>query len=380
MSLIISVLEVGADVVVSGSGSVNLTSLTLTSSAAPLGALANLMNPYDGIVISSGSTSDNSDTYSGFTPTTGFGTNVNSGAASSIGDLFGISTQTNDIYLPAGYSSGSPLNGSMTFTSETYTSLGLVNGSSYQYNWGTGGTADFILIQVGEPVTPTPTPTQTATPTNTVTPSATPTQTVTPSKTPTNTPTPSSTAAVTPTVTPTNTVTPTVTQTNTPTASVSPTVTPTNTVTPSVTPTNTLTPTGTPTPTPTPPGYWIITDCDGTTRIVDLVGISPTLGEMYLLQFSGSTPYGCYFIIDTSYGPSTDIGSSLGGPYVDCTECGVNYTGTSVNSFYETEGFCCESGTTSPGAAYPHPVYAAPGGVAIQLNAVALGGFNGLNN
>lgn len=366
MSLIISVLEVGADVVVSGSGSVNLTSLTLTSSGAPLGALANLMNPNDGVVVSSGSTSDNSDTYSGFTPTTGFGTNVNSGAASSIGDLFGISTQTNDIYLPTGYSSGSPLDGSMTFTSETLTSLGLVNGSTYQYDWGTGGTADYILIQVGEPVTPTPTPTQTETPTPTVTETAT----ATPSATPTNTPTPSSTAPVTPTVTATNTLTPTGT----------PTVTPTNTLTPTVTPTNTLTPTGTPTPTPTPPGYWIITDCDETIRIVDLVGVSPTIGEMYLLQFSGSTPYGCYFITDTSYGPSTDIGSSLGGPYIDCTECGAVYTGVSVNSFYETVGFCCESGTTSPGAAYPHPVYAAPGGVAIQLNAVALGGFNGLNN
>lgn len=377
MSLIISVLEVGADVVVSGSGSVNLTSLTLTSAGAPLGALANLMNPNDGVVISSGSTSDNSDTYSGFTPTTGFGTNVNSGAASSIGDLFGISTQTNDIYLPAGYTSGSPLNGSMTFTSETYTSLGLVNGLSYQYNWGIGGTADFILIQIGEPVTPTPTPTQTTTPT--------PTNTGTPTNTPSNSPTqtPSYTPSVTPTNTPTNTGTPTPTNTptntasNTPTPSQTATNTPTNTQTPTNTSTNTPTPTGTPTPTPTPPGYWVITDCDETIRIVDLVGISPTIGQMYLLQFSGATPYGCYFITDTSYGPSTDIGGSLGGPYTDCAECGGNYTGTSVNEFYEYVGTCCESGTTYN---YPHPEYATNGGVAIQLNAVEIGGFNGLNN
>lgn len=262
--------------------------------------------------------------------------------------------------------------------------------------------------------TPTPTPTPTVTPTKTVTPTVTPTKTptntptttssptptATPEVTPSITPSPTATQTATPTTTPTNTVTPSVTATNTPTpsvtatntptTSVTPSVTPTNTVTPSVTPTNTPsltptktvtpTPTTTPTPSPTPPGYWIITDCDETIRIVDLVGISPTIGEMYLLQFSGDTPYGCYFITDTSYGPSTDIGSSLGGPYVDCAECGVDYTGTSVNSFYETVGFCCESGTTSSGAAYPHPVYAAPGGVAIQLNAVAIGGFNGLNN
>lgn len=200
----------------------------------------------------------------------------------------------------------------------------------------------------------------------------TPSPTVTPTITPSNTPTPSITASATPTQTqtPTNTTTNTTTPTNTPTQ----TQTPTNTTT------NTPTPTKTPTPTPTPPGFWIITDCDGTTRIVDLSGITPTLGEMYLLTFEGSTPYGCYFITDTSYGPSTDTGSSAGGPYTDCEECGINYTGTSVNEFYETVGFCCESGTTSPGAPYPHPEYAAPGGIAIQLNAVEIGGFNGLNN
>lgn len=243
--------------------------------------------------------------------------------------------------------------------------------------------------------TPTQTPTQTNTPTNTGTPTNTPTNTETPTNTPSNSPTqtPSYTPSETPTNTPTNTGTPTPTNTptntasNTPTPSQTatntqtptgtPTNTPTNTQTPTNTSTNTPTPTGTPTPTPTPPGYWIITDCDETIRIVDLVGISPTIGEMYLLEFSGSTPYGCYFITDTSYGPSTDIGGSLGGPYTDCAECGGNYTGTSVNEFYEYVGTCCESGTTYN---YPHPEYATNGGVAIQLNAVEIGGFNGLNN
>ena len=240
-------------------------------------------------------------------------------------------------------------------------------------------------------VTPTPTTTQTPTKTPTQTPTQTPTntETSTPTQTPTNTstPTPSITATATETPTqtqtptttetPTNTPTPTQTPTNTTTQTQTPTHTPTNTQTPTNTSTNTPTPTGTPTPTPTPPGFWIITDCDGTVRIVDLVGITPTIGEMYLLEFSGATPYGCYFITDTSYGPSTDIGGSLGGPFTDCAECGGNYTGTSVNGFYEYVGTCCESGTTYN---YPHPDYATNGGIAIQLNAVEIGGFNGLNN
>ena len=107
---------------------------------------------------------------------------------------------------------------------------------------------------------PTPTPTQTVT--QTKTPTNTPTQTKTPTNTPTKTATPTQTK--TPTNTPTQSVTqtqtptktPTQSVTQTPTQSVTPTNTPTKSVTPTNTPTNTATntPTGTPksTPTPTP--------------------------------------------------------------------------------------------------------------------------------
>jgi hypothetical protein len=61
------------------------------------------------------------------------------------------------------------------------------------------------------------------------------------------------------------------------------------------------------------------------------------------------------------------------------------YTGISVNSLYETLYIdCCEvSGTTIPSTvAIPHPVYSNSNGngAVVQLNAVELGGFNGLNN
>lgn len=107
----------------------------------------------------------------------------------------------------------------------------------------------------GACVSPTPTPTNTATvtPTTTITASPTPTTTSTLTLTPTSsittTPTPSITTTKTPTVTPTpnSTVTATKTPTRTPTAT--PTVTPTTTLTSSITPTATPTKTLTPTPT-----------------------------------------------------------------------------------------------------------------------------------
>ena len=168
--------------------------------------------------------------------------------------------------------------------------------------------------------TPTPTPTPTITPTPTLTPGLSPSPTPTITSTPTTTPTVTPTTTSTPTtsVTPTNTPTTSVTPTNTPTTSVTPTITPTNTQTPTITPTNTQTPTKTPTQTPTP----------------------------------SFTPFWTGITADEQYATT----------FIDC---------------------CDVSGTTVPSDSYiPHPVWTDnDGNISItQLNAVALGGFNGLNN
>ena len=157
-------------------------------------------------------------------------------------------------------------------------------------------------------------------PTPTPTPTVTSTPTVTPSITPTRTVTP--TVTRTPTVTPTTTVTPSITPTRTVTptvtSSVTPTVTPTRTVTPTITPTPSITPTNTPTPSITP---------------------TPSF-----------TPF---FTIEEGY------------DYQMCVICpdgsgGYTYTPTTV----------------------PHPVASnAQENISIvQMNAVVIGGPNGLNN
>jgi len=188
--------------------------------------------------------------------------------------------------------------------------------------------------------TPTPTPTQTQTPTKTPTPSVTATQTNTPTvtttKTPTNTPTvtktptntPSVTATNTPTntpsVTPTKTPTPSVTATQTNTPSVTATKTPTQTNTPSVTTTKTPTPTKTPTQTPTPTS-------------------TPT-----------PTP-----------SPWPLSGISVNNQYAYTIEILGDFSG----------------GTAPVGAIAPHPIFTDADGVPYaQLNAITLGGVNGLNN
>jgi hypothetical protein len=184
--------------------------------------------------------------------------------------------------------------------------------------------------------TPTPTSTPTNTPTNTQTPTKTPTNT--PTKTPTNTPTqtktptntPTQTQTKTPTNTPTNTQTPTKTQTpsvtatKTPTPSVTATKTPTPSVTTTRTPTQTQTPTNTPSHTPT--------------------------------QTPSETPYGTFQAnLHYEYGTG-QTGSFSGGTWDSSLE---NVPHPESYSNLEQDG---KKGTI------------------IQMNAITIGGFNGLNN
>jgi hypothetical protein len=229
--------------------------------------------------------------------------------------------------------------------------------------------------------TPTPTVTTTITPTRTPTPTTTPTisltPTNTPTKTPTATPTNTPTISLTPSFTPTNTQTPTNTITPTQTKTPTPTQTPTISLTPSMTPTLTPTPTVTPTPAP----YWLIRNCGGGGVFSVEIDASVRLGQTILATFENLTPYGCYIVDGYDFGPIVDTATVIN-TFDSCEECGTEYTGTTVDTFYEYNGFCCDpvSGYTGSGTVYPHPEYATNGGIAIQSMSVKLGGFNGLNN
>jgi hypothetical protein len=199
-------------------------------------------------------------------------------------------------------------------------------------------------------VTPTPTASTTPTPTPTVTRTAsvTPTTTPTPSVTPTQTGTPAVTPTTTITLTPTNTTTP----------SGTPAVTPTQTGTPSITSTSTPTPSVTTTRTPTP-------------TQTGTAGVTPT-------------PSGTAAVTPTP--TQTVTPSNTTTPTPTPTSFGVFY----ANEYYEftDEMFGSYSGGTAPVVPplvnVPHPINQAmigdQRGTVQDLSAVALGGFNGLNN
>ena len=220
--LFFTIQEVGPDVVLSGTGTANLSSLNLEGTFfSPFGSV---IRPSSGrFSVGSGG---NYSTYSGstFNPVP-FGSGfLPINADISTGNNFGIGGFGN-LVVPQGYVGGA-LNGTGTFTGTTLATLGVtVPGGPYLVQWGASGASETITLEVISTV-PTPTPTVTETPTETPTPtvSETATSTPTPTGTPAETPTPTVSETATNTPTPTVSETPTETPTNTPTSTVTPTV------------------------------------------------------------------------------------------------------------------------------------------------------------
>jgi hypothetical protein len=156
----VMIYESDSNVVMSGSGTLDLSGLTLvTSGAGP--------SMGGGLGVSTatflcGANGQYYDTYSGFTTTpSNFGSGFGFPPTSTSGDIFGVVTQGAPpyfLYVPSGYTTGTQITGSQTFTGETFSSLGLVEGT-YTYTW-LGGSIDVVIGTAPETTTtPTPTPT-----------------------------------------------------------------------------------------------------------------------------------------------------------------------------------------------------------------------------
>jgi len=318
MALNIIFAEVGGNVVVTMDGSVNLSGLTFQGNET-----TGTPGVFGGSTVRFAPASTNVDRYGNIGGLTDFGDNTSNTFTGSFTTtdyiaIVNLGSGSAFIQVPSSYVNASTLSNSMTFTGASFLSMGVTNGT-YTYTWGSGADADSLTVYVGTvPATPTPTPTGTlaVTPTPTGTAASTPTPTPSPTGTLAVTPTPTGTAAVTPTPTGTAAVTPTPTGT----AAVTPTPTPSVTGTAAVTPTPTQTMTGTAavTPTPTPTQY-------------PFSGIGVNVQYEYTIGMLGNVSGGTYL------NPSDTVA--------------------------------------------PHPIFTDANGVPYaQLNAITLGGFNGLNN
>jgi hypothetical protein len=144
-ALIIDVSQVGANVVATGSGTIDLTGLTqLGGFSTNAGTIPDIALIYVG-------PSGTLDVYTGASGPTSFGSGGDTAPSSGTGDIFGVQgnglSSGSLIDVPAGYVSGSPLSGSMTFDESTIASLGLTPGT-YTYTWGSGADADSLAVNI----------------------------------------------------------------------------------------------------------------------------------------------------------------------------------------------------------------------------------------
>jgi hypothetical protein len=153
---IVTLQQVGPDVVATGSGAIDLTRLTFSQSAA-------LFNPEilpqagvevgGGIV--TGPTSSSVDYYFEPRGPTSFGSGGLTLASSGSGDMVGIFggiLGTGVLVVPRGYVSGTFLSGSATYSGKTFATLGVTPGT-YVWTWGTGANQNFTL-KIGTAVSP----------------------------------------------------------------------------------------------------------------------------------------------------------------------------------------------------------------------------------
>ena len=137
--------QVGSNVVATGTGAINLTglnfveSLTTFVSNGVTAASASIATGPSGVTL-------NINRYTGFTGPTSFGSGAGTPANPGSGDYVAIAGFVGLLVLPQGYVSNAALSDSMTFNNATFASLGVTPGT-YTWTWGTGlPNQNFTLI------------------------------------------------------------------------------------------------------------------------------------------------------------------------------------------------------------------------------------------
>lgn len=126
--MVFSFQQVGADVVLTGSGNYDLSGASLIGGGLQDG----FVNPMGGLAV--GGPFSPVDVYALTANSGAFGTGGFLNGGPDVGNVFGLDFVTvgGFITVPQGYVSGTALSGSTTFANQTFATLGLTAGS-YQY-------------------------------------------------------------------------------------------------------------------------------------------------------------------------------------------------------------------------------------------------------
>jgi hypothetical protein len=146
---IVTLQQVGPDVVATGSGAIDLHGLRFFQSGSQNPAIKPRgLGLFGFAVIYTGPTSSGVDIYSGLSGPTSFGANpfLARSASSGSGDMVGIAAGEEGVLLsvPMGYVSGTALSDMATYSDASLATLGVTPGT-YVWGWGTGANQNFTL-------------------------------------------------------------------------------------------------------------------------------------------------------------------------------------------------------------------------------------------
>jgi len=145
---IVTLDQVGSDVVATGSGAIDLSGLTFIGTDFG----GNTIGPDNALILIGAD--GFFDDYAGFNVITGptsFGTGANP-THGGTGDHVGINGIEQLLFVPQNYVSGHPLSSRSTWPFETLDSLHVIPGT-YEWTWGTGVNQNFTL-QIGATAVP----------------------------------------------------------------------------------------------------------------------------------------------------------------------------------------------------------------------------------
>jgi hypothetical protein len=138
---ILTLQQVGSDVVATGSGALNVSGLSLSNAGFISSAR---MNPSSDLIALNGGFDRELFSIAG--PPQTFGTGGFTFASSSSGSTVGL-LNGSTIIVPQGYVNDTSLSGTSTYTAATFASLGLTPGI-YQWTWGAAGPDQNFTVDI----------------------------------------------------------------------------------------------------------------------------------------------------------------------------------------------------------------------------------------
>jgi hypothetical protein len=155
--IVLTATEVSGNVVLSGSGTADLTGLSLDVTADTV----SFMLPSEASLDTGPTGAISTDQYKSVTGPSDFGSGAFAFATSGTGDRFGVSfvggvgVSFFVLFVPHGYVSGSQLEGTSTFANQTFASLGMTPGT-HVWSWDPAAHDDTFTLSVRASAVPEP--------------------------------------------------------------------------------------------------------------------------------------------------------------------------------------------------------------------------------